>query len=94
MIENVFNTQKEIDELTEEDIIDYNFLQNFLELIDTSEFQVDDFMKEENLINHIIYQLKQYLRKRNFDPSSLLDSLKDQLLDESSSKIGKQISKF
>lgn len=82
MMENVFNTKNEIDDLMYDDILDYNFLQNYLELIDSEEFYVDDFMKEENLINHIIYMLKQYLRKRNFDPSSLLNSLRDQLLDE------------
>lgn len=94
MIENVFNTKNEIEELTYDDILDYNFLQNYLELIDNQDFFVDDFMAEENLINHIIYMIKQFLRKRSFDPSGLLDSLKEQLLQESKNANGKPFFRF
>lgn len=82
MIESVFTTRDEVNSLTYDDITEYNFLQNFLSLIDSEEFFVDDFMTQENLINHITYMIKQYLRKRNFDPSKLLDGLKTQLLEE------------
>lgn len=79
----MLTTREEIDELTSNDILDYNFLQNFLTLIDNDEFILNtDMLTQENLINHIIYQLKMYLRKRNFNPTRLLDGLKKQLLDE------------
>ena len=82
MLEDVYKTQKEIQNLTEDDILNYNFLQNFLELIDSEEFFVDSITSQENLINHIIYMIKQYLRKRNFDPNMLINGLKNQLLQE------------
>lgn len=85
MIKSVFSCEREIHNLTYEDILDYNFLQNLLRLIDEDEFIIDDNMGNENLINHIAYMLKQYLRKRNFDPSVLVDGLKAQLLQDAKS---------
>ena len=60
MIEDVYSTQKEIQQLTEDDILNFNFLQNLLELIDSEEFFVDSITSQENLISHIIYMIKQY----------------------------------
>jgi hypothetical protein len=82
MFEGLFTSRNKVNNLTYEDILDLNFLQNFLELIDKKEFFLDEDMTQENLINHIIYMMKQFLRKRNFDPSRLLDGLKNQLLHE------------
>ncbi|CAI2382802.1 unnamed protein product [Moneuplotes crassus] len=82
MIKSVFSSEREINNLKFEDIQDFNFLQNLLQLIDENEFIIDDNMSNENLINHITYMLKQYLRKRNFDPTLLVDGLRDQLLQE------------
>ena len=82
IIEEVFSTEKEINNLKYDDILDFNFLQNILALIDSSEFEIDSNQTNENLINHIIYMIKQYLRKRYFDPNMLLDGLKAQLLEE------------
>jgi hypothetical protein len=82
MFEGVFTSQKEINNLTYDDVLDFNFIQNFLHMVDSNEFIVDENMENENLINHICYMIKQYLRKRNFDPASLINGLKTQLLDE------------
>ena len=86
MIEGVFTTKQEVNNLKYEDILDLNFLQNFLEIIDPDEFFVDEYLSEDNLINHMAYMVKQYLRKRNFDPSKLIDGLKAQLLEEEQMK--------
>ena len=61
MIEDVYSTQKEIQQLTEDDILNFNFLQNLLELIDSEEFFVDSITSQENLISHIIYNSKNKL---------------------------------
>ena len=86
LIKSIFSSENEINNLRFEDILDFNFLQNFLQLIDKDEFFIDNNMKNENLINHITYMLKQYLRKRNFDPSHLVDGLKEQLLEENNNE--------
>ena len=76
---NLIFPQDDLHHLSEEDILSSKFLQGILCLMDPEEFYPDDRSSDMNEYVHILYQIKEFLNKRNFNVRNYSRSLKDRI---------------